>query len=192
MLEFISPVTLRQLSSETSGGDGWLFPSATGHGFVRGYEQRHSKTAWRNYVAWYLCSAGFSTGEVASLLTLSESRVRAIVRKTRNRWLIAPWSIEVMSFSAKRDNLDKSVVAAHLLIGQRTEMAAAEVLLDRCNIGCVREVSAALRIGRETFLEQVDSLAGARCICRMCALLNATPWAWAYWDESDHEGEIGA
>lgn len=180
-LQFIRPNTLRHLKP---GGEDLelLLPSWYGGTHVRNLKYKRSDTAWRNYIAWYLCSSGLSTADVASLLTLSASRVRAVVRQTRKKWFQGT-SIETMELLAKHDQLKDADAAAHLLVGYKNEMAAAEYLMTRVLGTGILEISSALHLGRATFLDKVAQLNGNRCGCRTCRLFG--PPSWAYWEEDE-------
>lgn len=176
-LKFIHPQTLRHL--KVNNHTELLLPSWYGEKYIRNLKYKPSRTAWRNYVAWYLCAAGLPTARVASLLTLSASRVREIVSHSRKKWLVGN-SIDTMKSLAKLDNLEGQAKEAHLLLGRRTEMAAAEYLMTRGASG-IMEISAALKIGREAYIGSIALANGAVCNCRLCT--NFHDQCWNYWDE---------
>lgn len=175
-LEFIKPKAARPQDGAHGRGDLVRPVFNDEHGGLG--EQRlkglRHETTWRNLIAWYLKAAGISTDEIATHLSLSQSRVNSLATKARKQFFDFPWSVQVAKFSAKRDELHAQQAAAHVLRARRAEMQMAEHCLYLSSKSDLFVVSASLELGRRAYETALAATAGERCSCHLCRFPHIT------------------
>lgn len=115
------------------------------------YEEKN-RTAWRNFVAWYLRASGVPTAQIALFLGLSESRALAVARNAKN---IAYRKSPSSRAGARARRLIERRIEAALSESERAalrrnEVEDAEYFLARFIKADLFVVSAALKMGERT------------------------------------------
>lgn len=155
--------------------------------------KKSDKTAYRNVIAWYLKAAGLSGPEVGNFLSLSASRANHLALRSRDqifRYVSNRDSMQAIADQSpklyKREpEVPESFVVAHMLRASRNEMIVAEyVLSNLCMSSDSFVVSAALRLGRKTYLASYEALGGLKCPCRWCNQGVGGASLGSYWEES--------
>ncbi|WP_298151064.1 hypothetical protein [Flavobacterium sp.] len=131
----------------------------------------NTQSMWRNIVALYLYSAQLPVSGIAEFLSLSQSRVRAIIRLARKRIFVLPGYHQTpISIEGKQD-FSTEEITAHRFMVNIAEMKAAEEALSYMNgIGFAdtRVISAAMTVGREHFSKTSLEMQNAHCPCLLC------------------------
>ena len=114
------------------------------------YEAKN-RTAWRNFVAWYLRASGVPTARIAMFLGLSESRALAVARSAKN---IAYRKSPSSGAHARARRMIERRAEASLSEGERAalrqiEAEDAEYFLSRSITADLFVVSAALMMGKD-------------------------------------------
>lgn len=176
-LEFIQP---KRPSIET---DDLVFPQDCYHPHLIArealYSLGRSPSMWRNVVALYLRAAQVPVKDIAVFLSITPSRTSAVIALARKRIYAHRSGRRTAPFDRTGKAFSENEIAAHYLRMDGEEMKAAEAALDAMLIGSggrIHVISAALTLGRNSFLQAQESLQGVKCPCLRCASVSTHDW----------------